>query len=198
MSSNKVLYEVSVYSEKACAVFFSSPRDAVINGYDELMTQLGGKKNPSLKGLQATDPKREGYIFSIKRKAEIEKALAAFRPTSSSAALTSATVHSSSVHLTESSSESVEAIKNASSSTPSSTDKMVQMLSARVEALETQLDALQRLVSTHIGVSAPAAPAANKRGGTKVATQRTNGGDDDNDEDMRGEEPTPSLIVRRR
>jgi hypothetical protein len=60
---------VEVYSEKAIAVFGDNLRN-----WASQLEQLGGKENPRLKGTNNTT--RYGWIFSIKRKEEIERAVA--------------------------------------------------------------------------------------------------------------------------
>lgn len=189
--SNVNKYQVVNYSEKAIAVFFEDTRQAVIQGYDEFLVTLGGKKNPSLKGVNPADARREGYIFSIKRKAEIENALKAFVYTPTPTATPVATPVAQA--------KVAPPPPSTPSTTSSEVEKIVHMLSSRVEALEMQVDALQRLM-TDRGMTIAAAHPERKTKQVKKSHAPIGEDDEDMEDDTEQKEPvaTPSLIIRRK
>lgn len=179
-------YQIVDYSEKAIAVFFDPPRDATLKGYDILLTNLGGKVNPSLRDTDGN--RKEGWIFGKGKRAAVTSALQA---------------HSSSGGGSASTQQSAVAvgIKRTAFSTTSSTSAAdFSSLLARIEALEMELGAFKRLyeaqTGTKVSATATAATASSKRGnGKKVEI------DDEMFELSSDEEAptttTPSLIRRK-
>ena len=113
---------VENYSDKAIAVF-----GTITPAIEQILTSLGGKFNPSLKGLE--DSRRPGWIFPKSKKDQVEKALhtgvvttPASYSTSSSAPFAAPTLSLGGVTL--------KAFQTL--------EKLVHSLSSRVEVIETE------------------------------------------------------------
>ena len=111
---------VENYSDKAIAVF-----GTITPAIEQILTSLGGKFNPSLKGLE--DSRRPGWIFPKSKKDQVEKALHTGVVTTPVA--TSATSVNSGVSTLSLGGVTLKAFQTL--------EKLVHSLSSRVEVIET-------------------------------------------------------------
>jgi hypothetical protein len=111
---------VENYSDKAIAVF-----GTITPAIEQILTSLGGKFNPSLKGLE--DSRRPGWIFPKSKKEQVEKALrtgVVTTPPTTSSSTTSSTTSTTLGGVTLKAFQTLE--------------RLVHSLSSRVEVIETE------------------------------------------------------------
>jgi hypothetical protein len=112
---------VENYSDKAIAVF-----GTITPAIEQILTSLGGKFNPSLKGLE--DSRRPGWIFPKSKKDQVEKAL--YTGVVTTPVATSATSVNSGVSTLSLGGVTLKAFQTL--------EKLVHSLSSRVEVIETE------------------------------------------------------------
>ena len=132
MSSDysKLKFSIEDYSENAIAVFGDTKEISA------RLASLGGKFNPVLKGIG--EQRRPGWIFSKKRREEVDKLISQVRQEIQSGSFVAAI---------EPHTKAPSSVKTPSSS--SSEDKsnaIISSLLSRVELLETELATLKRIV----------------------------------------------------
>ena len=141
-------YTVENYSEKAIGVFGD------VQYYVKVLTDLGGKYNPALKGLNNT--RRAGFIFPLTKKATVESALKNAKPTlepesiltsePTSPPITSSTNSSSNSSSNQSTSNidvSVD-IKQLITSMTSTLVERIQKVENRCDAYESEIAILRK------------------------------------------------------
>ena len=117
---------VENYSDKAIAVF-----GTITPAIEQILTSLGGKFNPSLKGLE--DSRRPGWIFPKSKKEQVEKALrteVVTTPPTTSSSTTSSTSTTSAVSTSTLGGVTLKAFQTL--------ERLVHSLSSRVEVIETE------------------------------------------------------------
>ena len=173
------------YSERAIAVFGDT------QPYKEVLSALGGKFNPGLKGL-TSDTKRAGWVFPKGKKADVLAKISQPPPAPST---TAASTSESSSSTTQATSSSYKSTSYSGDDRVGKLEKLVHSLTSRLEAVESELAASRKpkignLPSTIASTPAPATTTSTKRSWA----------DDDDEEEMDDDDepvkPSVSLIQR--
>jgi vacuolar-type H+-ATPase subunit I/STV1 len=149
------------YSERAIAVFGNW------QPYTELLKSLGGLENERLGGGNSNGVKRHGWIFSKKKRAELEKALKEGEPSTLSVKSVKATTTSS---YTPSASSTIEQRLDK-------LEKLVHTLASTQTVIESEVAAIRKTL---------ALPSQTKKRAVD---------EDDEDEDM-GEDDVPAVPIK--
>lgn len=157
------------YSDKSFAVF------GKLDKYEPLLLKLGGKKNERLRGVNESSGLRTGWIFSLKHKAQVEKAIQEFDGTACS------------------SSSSTPSLSVASSANEESKiTKILNKFSSDIEALKADVSSLKRLYEKLSCNNTPSIVKRNK-------SSRSDSDAEQEDEELEQKlAATPSLIQRKR
>jgi hypothetical protein len=137
----KLNITIEQYSEKCIAVFGDT------QNCKDTLTQLGGKFNPMLKGLN--DTKRPGWVF-VKNNDIRAKILQALQQPQQA----SNNNNSSSISLSSNSSSTSSTSSKSSSSSTDDLMKIVQQLCKRLDSVETELFAVRKILHS---IQTPAA-----------------------------------------
>ena len=158
------------YTEKSIVIFGDT--DALIRHSTEILNK-GGYQNHALRPAQLNGPKRSGFVFPKTKLSDVRDLVQ--RLNSGAVATPSSTTVAPS-----------RAVVSQVATTTSSTDTLVKNLSARLEAVESELQALRKLVLGGKGVATT----------PTVASVASAGDDEDGGEDMEDEPVVKSLIKR--
>ena len=156
------------YTEKSIVIFGDT--DALIRHSTEILNK-GGYQNHALRPAQLNGPKRSGFVFPKTKLSDVRDLV---QRLNSGAVATPSTVAPS------------RAVVSQVATATSSTDTLVKNLSARLEAVESELQALRKLVLGGKGVATT----------PTVASVASAGDDEDGGEDMEDEPVVKSLIKR--
>lgn len=188
-------FSIEDYSDRAIAVFCGSKSE---HNYHYFLTdKLGGKYNEALRPLEASNVKRAGYIFGKKKRAEVERELAAeqkrvnsggtkFVPTSSTSTPSTAPTNST-------------ASSTSSTSTPAPTsinEKVLCNLVAKVDALEAELAAIRSLIEAG-GIDVSKLSLSSNTKQPVQAKKKVKLQVETSDDDQPAEEEMPCLIKRK-
>lgn len=159
------------YSDKSFAVF------GKLDKYEPLLLKLGGKKNERLRGVNESSGLRTGWIFSLKHKAQVEKAIQEFDGTACSSS---------------SSTPSPSLIVASSTNEESKITKILNKFSSDIEALKADVSSLKRLYEKLSCNNTPSIVKRNK-------SSRSDSDVEQEDEELEQKlAATPSLIQRKR